>query len=73
MTDVHNIETHWFERACRYAELLASIRAWLDATQTPNGLSRPLATAPKAVTEIRRLVDQFDKQQAANPTGGDRP
>ena len=56
------------DRACRYAELLGRIHGWLDLNQQdPNYFS-----ADKALTAIRRLVDQFDTEHADTPDG-DRP
>ncbi|GAA4718883.1 hypothetical protein [Phytohabitans rumicis] len=61
-----------FERACNYARLIGSIRGWLDLTQVdPCFPNLPPISAVKALTEIRRLVDQFDTQPAT--PGGDRP
>ncbi|MFC0533139.1 hypothetical protein [Phytohabitans kaempferiae] len=72
MTDLYkSYYEQWFERSCRYAELLGGIKGWLEATE-PNGrYGLPPVTADRALTEIRRLVDQFDSQQKT-VTGGDR-
>jgi len=61
-----------FERACHYAGLLGGIRGWLDATTTDARFpDLPIVSPEQALTEIRRLVDQFDTEQADTP-GGDR-
>jgi hypothetical protein len=74
MTDIHAYSTDpLFERACHYATLLGGIRGWLDATTTdPRFPDLPIVSPERALAEIRRLVDQFDTEQAATPAGGDR-
>ncbi|MGN9913603.1 hypothetical protein ACTMTJ_39330 [Phytohabitans sp. LJ34] len=60
-----------FEQACRYADLVGRIRGWVDATMPdPNFPDFVPLTAEEAMTEIRRLFDKYDAEQAT--PGGDR-
>jgi len=61
-----------FEQACRYADLVGRIRGWVDATMPDPSYPHfvPLSVE-EALTEIRRLFDKYDAEQAAS--SGDRP
>jgi hypothetical protein len=60
-----------FEKACHYARLIGGIRGWVDLAQGDPTLPGVRVSAERALTEIGRLVDQFDTDPAT--TGGDRP
>ena len=70
MTDFDREQTdYWYADARRKSRLIGGISFWADASSKAAGTPSTVS-ADKALTEIRRLLAEYNAERAGQTTGG---